>query len=339
MKKLFTKIMCLFFLGFGTTLKAQVLFSEDFDSYPAGHLNTDYTFTTPGQGGWLVSRVINSVATAMVTPETGKGNVLSITTSGNTQGQGEGTDFTQVNGNILWNSRTAGYNICKFEYEVYTDGTFITAGTITGTGTLNNGSFAGFNFRTALNFNDICGVYQFSESSFAQRVTLKNYKIDPFPYNMWIKAEVFVDYNTKDVYFYLPTLNLQTTYKFTHNKMPEGLSFGTNSINASSVVKYDNIKVSALQTLPSYILNTNEQLAAKFNLYPNPANNVVNITNNENMLVNQVAVYDTTGKLINTQSFNEQTELQLNVENLASGTYMLHLQTAEGTAVKKLVKK
>jgi len=59
----------------------------------------------------------------------------------------------------------------------------------------------------------------------------------------------------------------------------------------------------------------------------------------KNRLVQQVSVYDTTGKLINTQSFNEQAELQLNVANLASGTYMLHLQTNEGTAVKKLVKK
>src|SRR5690606_39619025 len=58
-------------------------------------------------------------------------------------------------------------------------------------------------------------------------------------------------------------------------------------------------------------------LAAKFNIYPNPATNVVNMTNNENRLVNQVAVYDVTGKLISTQNFNEQAELQLNVENLA----------------------
>ncbi|RRA94007.1 T9SS type A sorting domain-containing protein [Paenimyroides viscosum] len=36
--------------------------------------------------------------------------------------------------------------------------------------------------------------------------------------------------------------------------------------------------------------------------------------------------------------FNE-TFKQLNVENLASGTYMLHIQTNAGLAVKKLVKK
>ncbi len=86
-------------------------------------------------------------------------------------------------------------------------------------------------------------------------------------------------------------------------------------------------------------LSTNEQLSAKFNIYPNPATNVVNITNNENMLVNQVTVYDISGKQLSMQSFNNEAEIQLNVEHLASGTYLLYLQTTEGIAVKKLVKK
>src|SRR5690606_36457497 len=98
-------------------------------------------------------------------------------------------------------------------------------------------------------------------------------------------------------------------------------------------------KITALQSVPPYVLSATNFLSEKFNIYPNPASNVVTITNNENMLVNKIEVYNTTGKLINTQNYNNEAELQLNVENLASGTYMLHLQTNEGTAVKKLVKK
>ena len=76
-------------------------------------------------------------------------------------------------------------------------------------------------------------------------------------------------------------------------------------------------------------VGVNEVLSNSFNLYPNPATNVVNITNSENMLVQQIAVYDTAGKLIKTENYNNQTEIQLNVENLASGTYMLHIKTNE----------
>ena len=74
-------------------------------------------------------------------------------------------------------------------------------------------------------------------------------------------------------------------------------------------------------------------------MYPNPATNVVNITNTENMLVKQVTVYDSNGKQLTTQSFNNKTEIQLNVENLVSGIYTLQIKTNAGLAVKKLVKK
>src|SRR5690606_21056651 len=103
--------------------------------------------------------------------------------------------------------------------------------------------------------------------------------------------------------------------------------------------KYDNIKITALNAVPPYVLNAENFLAQKFNLYPNPATNIVNITNNENMAVQQIMVYDVAGKQLSTQTFNNETEIQLNVEKLASGVYKLHRQTNEGTAVKKLVKK
>ncbi len=339
MKKLIKYSIPLFSLLAISTAKSQVLFNEDFDSYPAGHLNTDYTNTMPGQGGWYVSKGSNNPnGGAIVVAETGRGNVLSMATSNNSNPSlVQAVNFRQPLGSISWNSRTAGNDICKFEFEVYTDGNFITGGGIGGTNTFGSSGFAGISFRSVL--NDIIATHQYAESGGFQPITIQNYNNAVFPYKMWIKVEVFIDYNTKDAYYYIPTLNLQKTAKFTHTKVPEAISFGTGNLNSASVVKYDNIKLSALQTLPSYILSANEQLATKFNLYPNPATSVVNITNAENMLVNQVTVYDIAGKQLSIQTYNNETEIQLNVEHLASGTYMLHLQTNEGTAVKKLVKK
>ena len=328
MKKLIIYTITLFLLFVMPTVKAQVLFSEDFDSYPAGHLNTDYTGTTPGQGGWWVSRNPNSTTTVMITPATGKGNVATISnvTSIN------GVSFRQDNGiiDVLWNNRITGNNILKFEYEFYGTGVFNVHGSITSLGP----NLINITFQS--NLNRIGANYW--DSTSIKNIVLKNYNTTPFPYNTWIKAEMFIDYNTNDVYFYIPTLNLQATAKILHNRIPDNIDFMIDN-DSTSVVNLDNIKLSALQTLPSYILSTNEQLAAKFNLYPNPASNVVNITNSENMLVNQVTIYDTTGRLITTENYNTEAEIQLNVENLASGTYLLYLQTTEGTAVKKLVKK
>src|SRR5690606_26123790 len=97
--------------------------------------------------------------------------------------------------------------------------------------------------------------------------------------------------------------------------------------------------ITALNSAPTHILSAKRDLAQNFNSYPNPATTIVHITTTENMCVNGIEVYDTTGKLITTESYNNETEIQLNVEHSASGTYMLHLKTNEGTAVKKLVKK
>ena len=172
-------------------------------------------------------------------------------------------------------------------------------------------------------------------------IVLKQYDATTFPYNVWIKAELFIDYNTQKAYFYIPTLNLFRTDTIFNNKTPDNMRFTGSYLQLTSVVKFDNIKLSALQSVPAYIdaLSANEWVSSQFNLYPNPAANVVNITNSENMQVQQVTVYDVAGKQLSTQNFNNETEIQLNVENLASGVCMLRIETNAGIAVKKLVKK
>src|SRR5690606_39216260 len=328
MKKLYLLLVALLAI---LPAKAQVLLSENFDSYPTGHLNTDYTFTTPGQGGWLVSRGNNDTETAMVTPETGKGNVLMIVSNNNAVGT---LTFSQVDGSLssLWDNRTTGNNILKFEYEFYGVDVFDSRGVIL------DQQVSIISVFIQSNLKQIFGSY-WDATSF-EVLMLKDYSAQPFPYNTWIKVETFIDYNTNKVYFYLPTLNLQAKSKgsFTQNGKLNYVSFNVNQLNAASVAKFDNIKISALQTLPSYILSNNEFITATFNVFPNPATNMVTITNNENIVVEQVTIYDISGKVINTQIFNKENEVQLNVEHLASGTYMLHIQTSEGTAVKKLVR-
>lgn len=65
-----------------------------------------------------------------------------------------------------------------------------------------------------------------------------------------------------------------------------------------------------------------------FSVYPNPAKNVVNIQLKENLSMNltSAAVYDLTGKVVlTTTDFNQP----INVEKLASGTYILSLTDSD----------
>jgi hypothetical protein len=304
--------------------------SEDFNSYATGHLNTDYSGTTAGQGGWVIKRSNNANATAMVTPETGRGNVVTFTTNSTLN------EDIRIQQNMsvisaLWSNRTAGNNVLKFEYEVYGTGFFIAEGSLW---------YSGLNFMT-LRFKST-SAYRIEAQTVGAgttNLTLQSYTSATFPYNTWHKVEMFYDYTAKKAYYYIPNLNLFKVDDMLSIGLQDNISVSGSGIKIGSVVKYDNIKLTALPSVPPYILSANELVSAKFNMYPNPATNVVNITNNENMLVEEVTVYDSTGKQLTTQNYNNENQIQLNVENLASGTYMLHIQTNAGLAVKKLVKK
>src|SRR5690554_2760702 len=175
------------------------------------------------------------------------------------------------------------------------------------------------------------------------------------PFNTWVTFIVYLDYTNKKIYFETPYfgtvvagdfLSQSSSTNLIEDFKPSAISVGISTRNSTStnqiLSKYDNIKITALNAVPPEViaLSATNFLSEKFNLYPNPATNVVNITNGENHLVNQVVIYDVTGKQLSTQIFNNENEIQLNVENLArSGVYLLHIETNEGKAVKKLVKK
>lgn len=86
------------------------------------------------------------------------------------------------------------------------------------------------------------------------------------------------------------------------------------------------------------ILAINNFISDNFKVYPNPATDLLNITNSENISVNQAEIYDLNGRIISTQNFSSTTYLQLNIADLARGTYMLYLKTNQGKAVKKIIK-
>ena len=87
-----------------------------------------------------------------------------------------------------------------------------------------------------------------------------------------------------------------------------------------------------IDAIPEYLLNS-------VILYPNPANDVVNIqctTNNVQIL--GVEVIDVYGKVINTLNVTEN-PTRINVSGLATGMYFVRVTTEEGTVTKTFVKK
>src|SRR5690554_162310 len=340
-------------------IKAQVLYSEDFDNYTLGNLGTDPTGTASGQGGWFTLCHGNTPASNNyfnITSEANKGNVLTLSSSTTIPTYGT-VSARRTDINTLINQRTPGNNVIKFEIDYYTGAQH------SGSGYAHHiilGDNAAGNFLVANNILIDYSLHsQYGHLHVRGKDLSGNIKLDknasPYsnlPFSTWVTLIVYLDYNNKKVYFETPYFNTIAVADFLKNSTstnliedfkPTVLAFLFASQNQTTTVdmvnKYDNIKITALNAVPPYVLNAENFLAQKFNLYPNPATNIVNITNNENMAVQQIMVYDVAGKQLSTQTFNNETEIQLNVENLVSGTYMLHIKTNEGVAVKKVVKK
>lgn len=74
----------------------------------------------------------------------------------------------------------------------------------------------------------------------------------------------------------------------------------------------------------------------KFAFYPNPVKDVLTITNADE--IKSVSVYDLTGRKIKAQSINSK-EAKINLSDLKSGNYVVHIETSKELKSLKIIKK
>lgn len=101
------------------------------------------------------------------------------------------------------------------------------------------------------------------------------------------------------------------------------------AINSDNEVFYDNIELRAVTTA-----SVKDVFANNITIYPNPANNFINISTTEN--ISNVEVYNIVGKRV--LSIKNLQNNQVDISNLASGMYMLRLTNGTSIATKKIIK-
>ena len=336
-------------LLFATQLTtAQVLYSENFDNLTLGNVGTDFTGATPGQGGWHTLSQSSEIPSEnsnnyfKIVTEPGRGKVLELAAT-----PGKGQTFLQIRGlDALWSNRNPSNNILKIEIDFYTGDQFSDGGT----GIPVQGALLALkpNDNFQLPSNDVVGslghypdrksITYFTASS--TYYTTPNQSKRFINLQTWKKLVYYLDFQNKRIYFVIPSNNFFCEALLDSNTIVKSfLLKNSNWIGIQATIpayRYDNLVISAVNTAP---LSTQDFISEKFNLYPNPSKNVVNITNTENIAIEKITVYDVNGKLIDTKIFNKQSKVQLDVDAFAAGTYLLHIETTEGTAVKKVVKK
>jgi len=82
-------------------------------------------------------------------------------------------------------------------------------------------------------------------------------------------------------------------------------------------------------------LNTTDHLQNKILVYPNPVNNILQLTTND-IAIEQLKMYDIMGKQV--LQINKLNNKQINLTTLQTGMYLLHIYTLDGILIKKVVK-
>lgn len=72
-------------------------------------------------------------------------------------------------------------------------------------------------------------------------------------------------------------------------------------------------------------------------IYPNPTNSIINILTNNFYLINEIELYDFSGKLISKGKYNSN-QIELNTSNLSSGIYFVKVKTDQSIETKKIIK-
>ena len=74
-------------------------------------------------------------------------------------------------------------------------------------------------------------------------------------------------------------------------------------------------------------------------MYPNPATEVVNISNPQQIVLTELAIYDITGRLIRTIDMRDMgVEKAIPIHDLASATYVILITSEKGQISKQLIK-
>lgn len=89
-------------------------------------------------------------------------------------------------------------------------------------------------------------------------------------------------------------------------------------------------------TVATGVAGVDENAIANLSVYPNPANDVVNVT--VDALVSNVAIVDLNGRTVKSVKFDGVSTASVNVSDLASGVYMMTVSSDKGTTTKKIVK-
>lgn len=84
-------------------------------------------------------------------------------------------------------------------------------------------------------------------------------------------------------------------------------------------------------------LSTNDFFKGNFAVFPNPVNDVLNLTNSKNIAITATQITDINGRVV--KEIKGNTVAQINISDLNAGVYFLKITTDQGVGTTKIIKK
>ena len=318
---------------------AQVLESDNYNSYTLGNVGTEFTGTTPGQGGmYLFNGVASDYQIASI--DAAHGQSLQITGGAASADAASRYVWKDPAAGLEpgWAGRTEGNDYLVGELEIYT-------GTATGAHRIGSAVYGtdgigivGITYNTSS--KTINGLARLDNGA----GTVSFYNITglttaTWPANTWIKVGYSYEYNSGTITYTIAGSSVTLT--IAGYTTPAGLDASEHDIimpyitgNAAALTSaVDNVTLEANSVAQLGTSQAGQIGDVKLSVYPNPATDVLTV--NSASKVKAAKVYDVTGKQVNASVQGNQ----IDVKNLAKGVYILNVSTEKGSESVKFIKK
>lgn len=341
----------------GMCAEAQTLQSDNFDALTVGNIGATLDGNTAGQGGWYTYAANQGAASNFqIVTETGRGNVLSIEGVNVASGTSQATDNARFlwKGAVNWASRTTGNNVARFEVDFFTGGT-TTSKNFHNMAILNSQGrmVVGFQYSPSnklligLTARYVAGSTTDTETIGVALTTVNGTGAGvTLAANTWVKVICYINYNTGVTTYQVPSMNINGTF---NNSLYTGagattfapaevdfVAVGGAANTASSTLKYDNYLLTATN---SETASVDSRLLEEFKIFPNPTTGIINFTKNDNVEVNSIEFTDLNGRVVKTVKTESFSDVQIDISDLNTGVYLMNINTNEGMATKKIIKK
>lgn len=341
MKKQLLTIASVFAMSYAA--QAQVLITQNYESFTIGNLGTDLTGTTPGQGDIYTLQQNGTDNTIMqIVSDANKGKVLQF--------RNPASSFQAMQTYLfiddLWDDRTTGNNVVSVDQWIYsgpatTSATYLRTFLIDGEFDIIGG--IQINNATKAITGMIYGDLNNTGTPGLYSITLGDTNFIAAP-NTWYKIRHSFDGTTGTNYWSIDgtNVNVSRAYAPLTGLIPAALN--TLTLGATTNAGAFNNLIDGYSVRATTLANLSVGKEASINevnlnIFPNPTTDVLNIEMKDG-IIESVAIIDITGKLVKTFNTNTNSNAtSVNVKDLASGNYVINIATTEGVSTKKFIKK